>query len=160
MLLMAWRPSQRNFPIASDCRSMALSKRLLSQIFLGIGHAVERGDAQTLDEIHRILKDKRPSSSPVRKVVGKSGFLEKNSAVLIEHESASEFREKFLKFESREELSEFITLNYPRKADIISIGRELKIPVTKNDDYEALVDRIIDATIGYKLRSRAIRGDG
>ncbi len=66
---------------------------------------------------------------------------------------------KLEKFESREELGLYLKTRYPRKSDVESVARGLEISISKTSNYEEIVDKIIDASIGYKLRSRAIRGE-
>ncbi|MES2190660.1 MAG: hypothetical protein V4454_11085 [Pseudomonadota bacterium] len=40
------------------------------------------------------------------------------------------------------------------------IARALDIPINKQDKLEVLRDRIVEATVGSRLRSLAIKGDG
>ncbi|SCX00079.1 hypothetical protein DSM25559_0003 [Agrobacterium rosae] len=62
-------------------------------------------------------------------------------------------------FESREDLSLHLKSTYPRRVDVETVARALKISITKTSNYDETVEKIIDASIGYKLRSRAIRGE-
>lgn len=47
----------------------------------------------------------------------------------------------------------------PTKTDLVNLARHLDLPVSKRDTVEQLSDRIVDTTIGYRLRSAAIRGN-
>ncbi|WP_156381767.1 hypothetical protein [Rhizobium sp. Leaf341] len=62
-------------------------------------------------------------------------------------------------FESRQELSVHLKELFPRKSDVDAVARALKISLSKNFSYDDAVEKIIDASIGYKIRSRAIRGE-
>lgn len=62
-------------------------------------------------------------------------------------------------FENREDLSVHLKSTYPRKADVEAVARALEISITKTSNYDEIIEKIIDASIGYKLRSRAIRGE-
>ncbi len=66
---------------------------------------------------------------------------------------------KLEKFESREDLGLYLKSNYPRKVDVDAVARAIEISINKTSNYDEIVDKIIDASIGYKLRSRAIRGE-
>lgn len=72
---------------------------------------------------------------------------------------AEELRAQFAGFESRDELSRYIRDKYPSKADVESVARILRLTITKSDNTDALVDRIVASTVGYRLRSSAIRGE-
>lgn len=62
-------------------------------------------------------------------------------------------------YESREQLGVFLKATYQRKSELETIARTLKLSVNKTLNYDDIVEKIIDASIGYKLRSRAIRGE-
>ncbi|KAA3507693.1 hypothetical protein [Agrobacterium rosae] len=62
-------------------------------------------------------------------------------------------------FENRDDLGAHLRNLYQRKADVESVARALKISINKTSSYDEVVEKIIDASIGYKLRSRAIRGE-
>lgn len=62
-------------------------------------------------------------------------------------------------FENREDLSAYLKTTYQRRADVEAVARALEVPVTKSSNYDDIIEKIIDASIGYKLRSRAIRGE-
>lgn len=62
-------------------------------------------------------------------------------------------------FENRDDLSVYLKDTYQRKADVEAVARVLKVSITKTANYDEIIEKIIDASIGYKLRSRAIRGE-
>lgn len=45
------------------------------------------------------------------------------------------------------------------RGDLETLSRQLELPVTRTDRVEQLRQGILDATIGYRLRSQAIRGN-
>jgi hypothetical protein len=46
----------------------------------------------------------------------------------------------------------------PKREHLIQLARHLDLPAEKRDKVERLRERIVDATIGYRLRSMAIHG--
>jgi hypothetical protein len=46
------------------------------------------------------------------------------------------------------------------KESLVRFARYLDIPASKRDPNERIRDRIIEATIGFRLRSRAVQGEG
>ena len=47
---------------------------------------------------------------------------------------------------------------YPSKKVLEVIARKLDIPITRQDKIEDLRDKIVEATVGAKIRSQAIQG--
>jgi hypothetical protein len=68
-------------------------------------------------------------------------------------------RDEFTRFESREALEKHLRVVAASKTDVEAIARALRLPVLKSEPVEVLLDRIVDATVGYRLRSSAIRGE-
>lgn len=62
-------------------------------------------------------------------------------------------------FENRDDLGAHLRNLYQRKTDVEAVARALKISINKTSSFDEVVEKIIDASIGYKLRSRAIRGE-
>lgn len=46
----------------------------------------------------------------------------------------------------------------PTRDDLVRLARYIDVPAEKRDTIERLRERIVDGTIGYRLRSEAIRG--
>lgn len=61
-------------------------------------------------------------------------------------------------FDSREAAKNFLVKEYESKSQIAPMLRALRIPVMKSQSYEEMVERVIDATVGFRLRSAAVRG--
>jgi hypothetical protein len=60
--------------------------------------------------------------------------------------------------ESREAGQEYLDEQNLSRADLQALARVLDIPVRKGDNMYAIKESIVEATIGYRLRSDAIRG--
>ncbi|MEJ6486004.1 hypothetical protein N0Y54_32860 [Nostoc punctiforme UO1] len=66
---------------------------------------------------------------------------------------------KLQKLNTREEGFRVLDDFCPTKKDLQSLAVCIDIPNNKKDVIQALREKIIEATIGYRLRSRAIRGE-
>lgn len=60
---------------------------------------------------------------------------------------------------SREEGHQFLTAKFATRAMLEGFARYLDMPISKQDKLESLRDKIVEATIGAVLRSRAIQGN-
>lgn len=61
---------------------------------------------------------------------------------------------------SREEGEQFLAEHFPGREGLVSLAKAIDVRVTKKDNVGKLRERIIEATIGYRLRSAAIQGRG
>ena len=59
--------------------------------------------------------------------------------------------------QSREEAYSYISSSNLKKADLEAICKQLDLPFTKKENIKALQEKIIEGTVGYKLRSQAIQ---
>lgn len=59
--------------------------------------------------------------------------------------------------QSREIAEQYLDNQNFKRADFESICKELDIPFNKKDNVEKLRDKIIEGTIGFRLRSQAIQ---
>ena len=62
------------------------------------------------------------------------------------------------KLATRQEAQALLDSRYPTKKILELIGRKLDIPIVKQDKAETLRDKIIEATVGARIRSQAIQG--
>ena len=46
----------------------------------------------------------------------------------------------------------------PSKSDLILLARLLDLPVQKRENVDRITEKVIEATIGFRLRSRAVQG--
>lgn len=67
-------------------------------------------------------------------------------------------REAMQNTDTREHARELIDRFLHTKADLTRLATVLDIPVPKNISSEHLKDRLVEGTVGYRLRSAAIRG--
>lgn len=74
-------------------------------------------------------------------------------------DSFSKVREKLSTFSSRDDAEMYLVENVQKKSDLTALAREIEIPIHSSDTGEKIRDKIIEATVGYRLRSQAIRGD-
>lgn len=66
--------------------------------------------------------------------------------------------EKLTSFANREEAQHFLNANFSTRKSIELIARKLDIPISKQDKAETLRSKIIEATVGARVRSQAIQG--
>jgi replicative DNA helicase len=59
---------------------------------------------------------------------------------------------------SRSDASKFLDENFGTKKALEQVARHLDVVVSKQDKAETLRDKIIEATVGARLRSEAIQG--
>ena len=68
--------------------------------------------------------------------------------------------QKLMSLESREDAESFLRNQNPNKEDLKSLCREVGIPFSTKDTNDSLISKLVEHTIGYKLRSEAIRKGG
>lgn len=61
---------------------------------------------------------------------------------------------------SRQDAQALLDSRYSTRKALEPIARRLDIPIVKSDKVEALRDKIIEATVGARIRSQAIQGTG
>lgn len=66
-------------------------------------------------------------------------------------------RARLTKSQTREEGLAVLSELAPHRLHLDGLARSLDLPRRKSDNVDRLKDRIVDATIGYRLRSDAIR---
>lgn len=59
--------------------------------------------------------------------------------------------------QSREEAYSYFSSSDLKKADLEAICKKMDLPFTKKENIKALQEKIIEGTVGYKLRSQAIQ---
>lgn len=58
---------------------------------------------------------------------------------------------------SRDEGMEYLKANFLKRPDLLRLARVLDISISSRDPRSRVEERIIDATIGFRLRSEAIQ---
>ncbi|MBP0617044.1 hypothetical protein J6595_15760 [Jiella sp. KSK16Y-1] len=114
-----------------------------------VSEIIKGGDMATIDAayiaLRRVKNGREYDANP---------SLKKSHVSNFNHVDA----EFFDKFETREEVERYLDRVATKKADLELIARQLKLPLSKREDARELVDKIVDSSVGYKLRSKAIRG--
>ncbi len=67
--------------------------------------------------------------------------------------------EALLSFADRDVASRFLAEHSLTKKDLTALARDNNVHVTKEDNMEKIESRIIEALVGSRLNSRAIRGE-
>ena len=127
--------------------------KIAADIIRRVLDAAERGDIELLTHVRQSLK-RKPTENKI--TPSKQDLLEYGRF-------GSKFTEKSLleeidKFDDTNKLAEYLRIKYGTRSDIDAVSRALSVPIQKNLDYEAVIEKIVDATLGYKLRSQAVRG--
>lgn len=126
--------SRKNFYVSEMEHFLAFLNKLPQAIVLEI----ENGEKQI--EINIISSSKEPNEP-----------MSENSIVVSE---AITFLNSM---QSREEASSYFSTNDLKKADLEAICKQLDLPLTKKENIKTLQEKIIEGTVGYKLRSQAIQ---
>ena len=82
----------------------------------------------------------------------------KDEVELVPAEDFKALIEKLTSFGSRDEASDFLLRTFETKKPVEQLARSLDIPILKQDKVETLRDKIIEATVGARIRSDAIKG--
>ncbi len=124
------------------------SKQLNTQVKTTISKEVSSTEENTnpVDELK--------ASSIETEISSSEGLELKSEPLKIE-----EVAETLQKLDTREEGLRILTDLCPAKKDLQSLAIHIDIPNSKKDSIQTLRERIIEATIGYRLRSKAIQGE-
>lgn len=84
--------------------------------------------------------------------------ISKNSTISKrENFNFKSYIEKIESFDNREEAYNFIQELSLKKADMVEIAKQLKIHLNKSDKKDVIIKKIIETTVGTKLRNEAIK---
>lgn len=61
---------------------------------------------------------------------------------------------------SRQDAQAFLDVRFSSKKALELIARKLDIPIVRQDKVEELRDKVVEATVGARIRSQAIQGTG
>jgi hypothetical protein len=78
---------------------------------------------------------------------------------MVDALTAGELRQRLSELSSREEAADLLGSGRPTKSRLIEVARSLDIRIGSGDRKEEIVDRIVEGTLGYRLRHHALRGD-
>lgn len=135
-------PKPNEFKIAAD-----IIRRVLD--------AAERGE---IDYLTQLKQASRRKASDGKQTHAKQEAMEfgRFGAKF----TTEDILEEIEKFTTVQALAEHLRTKYVTRSDIDSVARAIQVPSPKTLDYESVIERVVDATLGYKMRSKAIRGEG
>ena len=81
-------------------------------------------------------------------------------AVACSEEQVTQLKESLEKVTARDQARELIGGVLRTKRDMSYFARFLDIPIPSKASSAEMVNRLVEATVGYRLRSAAIRGSG
>ena len=126
--------SRKNVYISEMERFLAFLNKLPQVVV----NEIEKGEKQI--EINVVASTKEPNEP-----------IQQNSVVVSESISLLN------SMQTREEAYSYISSSDLKKADLEAICKLLDLPFTKKENIKALQEKIIEGTVGYKLRSQAIQ---
>jgi hypothetical protein len=88
-------------------------------------------------------------------IIDKEKSVVKNNS--IDETSLSDTISKLKEMTSREDGLELLNNKYSLRQDYEAIAKQIDIPHTKKDSIDKLKEKIIEGTIGFRLRSQAIQ---
>jgi hypothetical protein len=138
---------------------MSQTRDVLVMILDEIAKGIKRLSEQEFDELvsgkakFRFNIERSTRSDLSKKGLGKRKEHRQMTAV-----QGRELVDRLRALEVREEGYKLIADVCARRDDLAQVARVLDLPTNKRDPIERLQDKIIEATIGYRLRSRAIQG--
>lgn len=65
---------------------------------------------------------------------------------------------RLIGFQNRKDAQDLLDGNFKSKRALEVIARRLDIPISKQTKFEELRDKIVEATVGAKMRSQVIQG--
>jgi len=126
------------------------TKRQVVTLFRNFARQIEAMDEVTLNRVleggFRIDTD-LPRKS--RRAKGQSACSE---------EQLRELKATLSKIDSHEEAKLAISDSLGSRAQLVSFARALDVPTPRNSTSEEIKDRLVEATVGFRVRSAAIRG--
>lgn len=126
--------------------------RLIAQLFRRLAREMEfLSDV----DLERLINERRNILSPPNSNPPEKFQLKTTSPLDIER-----VKQKLLELTDREQGERLLSSEVKNRVDLAKLARAIDVPVTKRHTVAQITDKIIEATIGYKTRSAAIRGDG
>lgn len=126
--------SRNNFYVLEMERFLAF----LSKLPQNMVKEIEKGEKRI--EINVISTSKEPDE-PIQQI---SVVVSKSISLLSS-------------MQSREEAYSYLSSSDLKKTDLEAICKQLDLPFIKKENIKALREKIIEGTVGYKLRSQAIQ---
>ena len=115
----------------------------------------EADDGLSEDEIKRLSDPQYEVEIRVVRRRTKDDFAAPQEPINIE-----EIIKELTASATRQDAQDYLDSKYSSKKSLELIARRLDIPIIRQDKVEFLRDKIIEATVGARLRSQAIQGTG
>ncbi len=129
-----------------------ISIELIHQAFEKITQSLTTLSA---DELAKLCSDDYALILNIKKITRstKRASTQNHSAT----HQASELTPMLMNCATREEAMQLLTTHCKLKRDLENLARDLEVAISKKDRIADLRDKIVDATVGAKLRSAAIQ---
>ena len=131
---------------------MSQSEINILTVFRRLSNAL---DSLSADELKR-LSD--PQYSVEIRAIRRRSKEETNS--ISSDANVEDIIKKITALGSRQDAQVLLESQYSTRKSLELIARRLDIPIAKQDKVEVLRDKIIEATVGARIRSQAIQGTG
>ena len=131
-------------------KSHPSAKQQVVALLRNVARQIQAMDEATLNRVleggFRIDADLPSKPKPIKKQSACSA------------EQISELKAALSKIDSHEEARRAIGNSFGSRAQLVSFARALDIPAPKNATSAELKERLVEATVGFRVRSAAIRG--
>lgn len=81
----------------------------------------------------------------------------KNREVMELTAETTEMAAKLNQFSTRDEATEYLTQSMVLKSELVKLAYLLDIYINKSDGKEKIIDKIVESTVGVRVRSKAIK---
>ncbi|MDH2918173.1 MAG: hypothetical protein PXX73_03115 [Sideroxydans sp.] len=130
---------------------MNQQKQKFADAFRNIANAIEK---LSEDDISKLSDE---SFSIEIRLIRKKNKVE--NLLPIEQPELGGIIKTLADFSSRNEALQFLNANFPTRKSVDQIARKLDIAISKQDKVETLREKVIEATVGARIRSQAIQGN-
>jgi hypothetical protein len=133
---------------------MANIQEALSLLLSQVASLVKKMSDDDLNE----LMEGKITIDLVRKAESKKGLSNRDKKPLMEKGAIEVLVSQLRTIDEREKGLALLQESSPNKPSLERIARYIDIPISQQDNMETLREKIIEATIGFRLRSIAIKG--
>lgn len=152
---MGWRrlplDSKRNWAYSVEKK---LNSKEIATLLRRLADALESSSTEDIDA----LLTRRAALGIVFPDGTKSPLKRSTAKKIIDGENLIQIVERLRQADSRERGLDLLEEAKLNKKELEALARSIDLPVARDDDAEKLRQRILQATIGARLNSQAIRG--
>jgi len=127
--------------------------RLIAILFRKLANELEALSDSDLEALAHGKQNILSTRDPVR------SQKQESKEVAPGHVDIQIVRRQLEELSSREEGEKFLSTQVKHRADLVRLAKAIDIPVTKRHTVAQITEKIVEATIGFKTRSAAIRGE-